>query len=173
MKPVIVISCFLLSLAPGVFAHGDEDHGAPAPAVTQAVAPRAEAASEDFEAVAVLEGKKLVLYLDRFASNAPVVGAKVEIEGAGLQGVAVETSPGVYAIDAPAVTAQKHPLTISVEAGERADLLSTTLDVAPPPAPAPMDGRNGWIVWLGAAALALLALVLLVLRRNRNAKGFQ
>jgi hypothetical protein len=39
------------------YAHGDEDHGAPPPPVTQSMAPRAVAATEEFEVVAVLEGQ--------------------------------------------------------------------------------------------------------------------
>lgn len=171
MKPVSALCCLLLFVAPGAFAHDGEDHGAPAPAVTQSVSPRATAASEDFEAVIVLEGKKLVLYLDRLASNEPVAGAKVEVEGAGLQGVAAETSPGVYALDAASITAQKHALTISIEVGNSADLLSATLDAAPAvPVDIHVHSWGEWAVWYGAAALALLALALLAVRRARNGK---
>jgi len=54
-------------------------HGAPAPAAAPIIAgaPRAVAATEDFEVVAILEGKQLVVYVDRFASNEPVAKAKV------------------------------------------------------------------------------------------------
>jgi cobalt-zinc-cadmium efflux system membrane fusion protein len=72
-----------------------------------------------------------VIYLDSFASNAPVPGAKVEVEGAGLKGVAVEVAPGVYQLPAPALGAGKHALTVSIETADNADLLATTLDVAP------------------------------------------
>ncbi len=172
MKPVAVIAALFLSAPLAAFAHGGEDHGAPAPAVGQSVAPRAVASSEEFEAVAVLEGKKLVLYLDRFASNAPVVGAKVEIEGGGLKGAAAETSPGVYAMDAAAIVPAKHPLTVSIEAGDSADLLSATLDVAPPPAGvAPAHGWGELLVWRGSGALALVGGVLLAIRRRQQSKG--
>jgi hypothetical protein len=46
---------------------------------------RAVAATEEFEVVAVLEGKNLVVYVDRFASNEPVAKARVEVEGGGLK----------------------------------------------------------------------------------------
>lgn len=144
-------------------------HAAPEPLQTKASAPRAAAVSEEFEVVAVLEGKKLVLYLDRFASNEPVAGATVEIDGGGLQGVAMESSPGVYAINAPTLTAAKHPLLISIAAGDSADLLATTLDIAPAPAGVVhAHGWSEWLVWISAAVLGLAAGALLLIRRRRQ-----
>ncbi|MBK6639010.1 MAG: hypothetical protein IPG34_15990 [Rhodocyclaceae bacterium] len=35
--------------------------------------------------VTVLADNKLLVYLDRFSSNEPVAGAKLEVEGAGLR----------------------------------------------------------------------------------------
>lgn len=174
MKSVAVIASLFLCAPLAAFAHGDEDHGAPAPAVSQSVAPRAVANSEEFEAVLVLEGKKLVLYLDRFASNAPVSGATVEIEGGGLKGAATETSPGVYAMDAASITPAKHPLTIAIEAGDSADLLSASLDVAPSPAGVVhAHGWSEWLVWISAGVLALVGSVLLVIRRRKQSKGIK
>lgn len=153
MKPVLV--ALLLSVAAAAFAHGGDDHDAPPPAVSRAVAPRAAAASEEFEAVVVLDGGKLRLYLDRFASNEPVAGARVEIEGAGLNGVATEESPGVYGLAAAALPVAKHPLTIAIETADSADLLSATLEIAAPPAGGVQaHGWSEWLVWLGAAVLA-------------------
>ena len=172
MKSIVAIAALFLSAPLTVFAHGGEDHGAPTPAVSLSVAPRAAANSEEFEAVAVLEGKKLVLYLDQFTSNAPVSGAKVEIEGGGLKGVAAELSPGIYAIDAASIAPAKHALTISIETGDSADLLSATLDVAPPPAGVVhVHGWSEWLVWVSAGVLALVGGVLLVIRRRKQLKG--
>jgi hypothetical protein len=82
----------------GTVAMGIATRHRPLP-VSQSVTPRAAAATEEFEVVTSLEGKKLVVYVDRFASNEPVTQAKVEIEGAGLKGVASETAPGTYVLD--------------------------------------------------------------------------
>lgn len=172
MKPVVIIAVLFISAPLTAFAHGGEDHGAPAPSISSSAAPRAVASSDEFEAVAVLDGKKLVLYLDRFASNAPVVGAKVEIEGGGIKGAAAETSPGVYAMDAASVAPAKHPLTISIEAGDSADLLSATLDVAPPPTGVVhVHGWSEWLVWLSAGVLVLVGGALWAIRRRKQSKG--
>lgn len=138
------------------------------------VTPRAVAATEDFEVVAILEGKQLVVYVDRFASNEPVTKAKVEVEGAGLKGLASEAAPGTYvmAVAAPLPPA-RHALTISIEAGDSADLLAATLDTTLPVASDEhVHGWNERVVWGVAALLLLAAGALLVVRRNRRrAKG--
>lgn len=176
MKPVAVIASWLLTGASAAFGHGGEDHGAPPPAVGRTVLPRAVASSDEFEMVAVLDGKKLVIYLDRFASNEPVTGAKVEVEGDGLKGIAAESSPGVYDLDAAALiglgAAAKHPLTIAIESGDSADLLSATLDTSAPPSE--LAHTHAWgerAVWFGAALLGLAGGLLWVIRRKKQSRG--
>jgi hypothetical protein len=84
-------SCALTAYGHG----GSEDHGASNRSHRRYPArPEALPASEAFEVVAVLEGKKLLLYVDRFASNEPVAKAKVEVDGGGLKGVASEIRAG-------------------------------------------------------------------------------
>ncbi len=152
-------------------------HGAPAaaPVPVTTSAPRAVAATEEFEVVTVLEGKHLVVHVDRFASNEPVTKATVEIEGAGLKGLAREAAPGTYMMDlAATLPPARHALTISIEAGDSADLLSATLDISPPAASGEhAHGQAEWTVWI-VATLLLAAGALLAVRRNRRkAKGIQ
>ncbi len=180
---IMVLSVLALGpLGSGVArAHGGEDHGdeAKAPAPTVAIAPRAIAQSEDFELVAVLEGEKpegrrLSLFLDRFATNEPIVGAKLEVDGAGQNVVAKETRPGVYVapfgVSANAAPGTKLPLTISIEAGDSADLLTTTLEIpaSPDSAAAHAHGRGEIVSWFAGAALGLAAIALLIVRRRRQ-----
>ncbi|MCX7176501.1 MAG: hypothetical protein NT159_21780 [Proteobacteria bacterium] len=173
MKHVLAIA--LCAVAFSAFGHGGEDHDAPPPAPTssQSVAPRAAVATEDFEVVAALEGQHLLVYVDRFASNEPVTNARVEIEGAGLKGFARETAPGAYVMDvATAISPAKHPLTITIEAGDITDLLSTTLDTTLPPASS--EHVRGWseqVVWIIAGLLLLAAGALLAAWRYRANKG--
>lgn len=160
-----------LQLAGNAFAHGGEDHGdaaAPPPATIDA-APRATAASDEFELVAAPQGDRLLIYLDRFATNEPVAGAKLEIESGAFKAVAQAVAPGVYAVAGNTFikTPGRHALTITIEAagpsGAIADLLAATLDVAAPAAPAaPPATRATQIAGLGPTALVLLAALVVV-----------
>lgn len=108
-----------------VMAHGGEDHGdAPHPVVTN-VAPRFEARSDLFELVGVAEGQDLVLFLDRLATNAPVVAGRIEIETGSFKGEALPAEGGVYRLAAPALQVPGvHALIITVEAEGEMDLLT-------------------------------------------------
>ena len=162
------------------WAGGDSSDGhthaaAPVPAMVaaQQATPRAAAATEDFEVVAAIEGKKLVVYLDRFASNEPVTKAVVEVDGGGLKGVAGEIAPGTYVLDvATAMSPGKHPLTITIEAGDTTDLLTATLDISS--TATDEEHVHGWreqIVWIVAGLLLLAAGALLAMRRRNKPKG--
>lgn len=179
VKPFVFTLGLLLSA--GANAHGGEDHGdeGKAAPVPTAAAARALARSEDFELVAVLEdgapqGRRLRIYLDRFTSNAPVTGAKLEVEGGGQSVVATEAAAGVYVarLDALAGTAPgaKLPLTIAIEAGEAADLLTATLEIPAPEAGSVVRTRSLGVTtaWLIGAALGVAAIVLLILRRRQH-----
>jgi hypothetical protein len=157
-------------LASAAAAHGGEDHGdGAAPAIAGDVAPRAAAQSAEFELVAVLTEGKLTLYLDRYADNAPVPDAEVEVESGSFKAVAAQVAPGVYSLPGR-IFAQpgRHPMTISVQAGDAADLLTATLDIAPPAADA--EHAHGWGEWtaLGAAGVLLAAGAGLAAARHRR-----
>lgn len=167
---------FLAAVVLAVFswsawAHGGEDHGdegksRPAPAA--GAVPRAIAQTELFELVAMLEGNRLVLVLDRFATNEPVADAQIEVDGGALKSVATQIAPGVYAIPGERfITPGKYPLLVSVEAGEFSDLLMTTLDLAlPAPGVEHSHTVGEWSVWSFAGVLLLAGLGLIVLRRR-------
>lgn len=176
-----------LWLASGnALAHGGEDHGdeAPPPAAAVQAGPRATAASDDFEFVAAPQGERLLVFLDRFATNEPVQGARIEIESGAFKAVATSVSPGVYAVDGSAFKAPgRHALTVTIEtdakAGGVSDLLSATLEVAAPSTNAATRSRSGFgvqgiggstLAWLAAGVLALLAAIALW-RRARNKPG--
>lgn len=173
-----------LACAAGAHAHGGEDHGAPAQAAAAlpALAPRAYAQTELFEAVVVLDAAasgqpRLRLSLDRSDSNEPIRDAKVEIELGERAIVAQPDGQGSYLAvlsDAnTAAAATRLPLTIAVESAAGADLLQTVLEL---PAASTRTaaavgagaGRRGW-VWIAAGGLALL-LVLLALALARASR---
>lgn len=171
--------CFLaLGLALTAAAHGGGDSSdghthaeAEKPVVSVDVAPRAGAQSEEFELVAVLANKKLTLYLDRYASNAPVADAQIELESGAVKIVAVQSEPGVYVVPGEHFSRPgKYPLVFSIQTAESADLLTATLEVAPPvagvskPAVKPQDKR---IVWGAAGALLLAGIGVVMMRRRK------
>lgn len=181
-----------------VSAHGGEDHthddAAQSSAAALTLAPRAWAQSEDFELVAVLEEgpgqrRRLLLTLDHFKTNEPVLGARLEVDAGGNALAVPEGPPGVYALAFPALDAlaagSRLPLTISVESGDNSDLLTLQLELparattgSPSDGKADNDNGNGnrlgfgrgtpSAVWAGGAALVVAALALALRRRSRS-----
>ncbi|RXZ45484.1 hypothetical protein [Crenobacter cavernae] len=153
------------------FAHGDEDHGdGPKPAVAANVAPRAEAQTELFELVATPANGQLTVYLDRYASNEPVSGAKVEVESGSWKAVAQAADNGSYRVSAPQFAKPgQYPLVFTVEAGDDADLIETTLVVAEAAGPetAAAGHGSGSMWWWVGGGLAALAAVSLLLKRRK------
>ncbi len=120
--------------ASAALGHEGHDHGAPPPAVTIPIAPRAEASSEQFELVAVQRGERLEIAVDRFATNEPVTGATIEVETPQGTAAAEALPDGTYTVPAPwAAQAGKYDLIFTVAAGEQVDVLALTLLVPPPP----------------------------------------
>lgn len=166
--PIILTLLFAPALA---LAHGDEDHGdAAKPASVANVAPRAEAQTELFELLVTPGNGQLTVFLDRFASNAPVSDAQIEIESGNWKAVAQAAGNGSYRVSAPQFAKPgSYPLLFTVQAGAESDLIETTLVVAEAPAPAvpvrlPGAGSLWW--WVGGALAALAGTSLLLKRRR-------
>ena len=83
------------AFATATAAHEGHDHGAE-PTPTVKVLPRAQAQSADFELVAVAHADRIVLHLDRFATNEPVKGAKLEVDVGSRKLAAAERGDGTY-----------------------------------------------------------------------------
>lgn len=182
--PLALLMALLLTSP--AWSHGGEEHShaddAPpaAPASIASPQPRASAQSEEFELVAVLAEQTLTLYLDQYASNAPVVDARIELESGAFKAVAKQIEPGVYRLSGKAFAKPgKYPLLFSLQTADSADLLSATLEV---PAEASMQEKlqvkaqgseqiiaiaNNRYVW-GAAVLALLAGIGVMRSRRRK-----
>lgn len=93
----LIVSAAIVTSAIG---HEGHDHGAPTPAVTIPIAPRAEASSEQFELVAVHRDGRLAISLDRFATDEPVLGAVIEVETPQGNAAAKAQPDGTYALPA-------------------------------------------------------------------------
>lgn len=166
------------------WGHGDEDHShdEPSPAAQAAPqsGPRASAQTESFEIVAALDKPTLTIYLDDFNTNTPIADAKVEVQSGAFQATATMQSPGVYTLAAAALAQPaQHPLTISVETADTADLLSLTLDTREAHANdgnAPDDHAGSrwpasWLWGLGVAVALLAAGLIAASARKRRSKG--
>ncbi|MFG1463458.1 HlyD family efflux transporter periplasmic adaptor subunit [Xanthobacter sp. DSM 24535] len=115
-------------------AHEGHDHGAPPPPPVTTLVPRAEATSADFELVAVLRDGTLTIHLDRFADNAPVEGATIEVDTPEGSRTAKPAGPGAYVLPVPfAARPGAHDLAFTVTAGDAVDVLAATLTIPAAP----------------------------------------
>lgn len=178
-----------LASAAGPGAHGpDGEHlDGPTSAATGTTLPRLDAKSEAFELVAELRAGELVILVDRYETNEPVLGARLEVESGVLKATAAfRAEHGDYAVaDAALLKALaapgEHPLVFTLVAGQDSDLLDGTLVTARPAAASGSnahghDGNSGHshglehATWIGAgiAALGLLGAVAWWRQRRRE-----
>jgi hypothetical protein len=123
----------LVTAAPG--AHGPNGEHLDGPTTMRAVSalPRVEAESEAFELVAELRASELAIIVDRYESNEPVLGAKLEVESGSLKAVAAfRAEQGDYAVTDSAMLQAlaapgEHGLVFTLVAGQDSDLLDGTL----------------------------------------------
>lgn len=138
--PTVLRLTFFVLLSLFVFqrpaaAHEGHDHGATPEAVAAAL-PRAEAHSDLFEIVAILQpGGALIVTLDRYADNSPLDGA-VTLSLDGQELAAERQGIGLFVVRHPLLERPgRLDLVFTVMAGEEMDLLTATLDVPAPAAP--------------------------------------
>lgn len=121
---------------PGAHGPNGEHLDAPATAVLAPTLPRLEAQTEGFELVAELRAAELVIVVDRYETNEPVLSARLEVESGGLKAIAAfRPDQGDYAVADPALLKAlaapgEHGLVFTLVAGAESDLLDGTL-VAP------------------------------------------
>ncbi len=153
-----------LLLSPTLLAHEGHDHGDEA-GPQMSTWPRFEAHSDSVELVGVLRHGALDIYLDDFATNAPITGAVLEVElerEERLLAVA-ETEPGLYQIHDPALhEAGRHTLIILLSAPGVEELLLATLEVADNT----QSEAHAHLEWQWPTAIALLLLALILLWRG-------
>lgn len=142
-------------------ASAHEGHGDEAPPVASAL-PRAEAHSDLFEIVAVLQpGGVLTVYLDRWADNAPVDGA-VTLTLDGQEVAAARQGIGLFVVRTPLLANPgARDIVFSVSAGDEMDLLTATLEV--PAAPVALTAGASALAFLrDSASLVVLGVLLLL-----------
>jgi len=186
--PTHPLARMLLGVALLIFAVHAHAHAEAPPASTGQVAasvlePRVEAASADVELLGIVEGKVLTVYVDHFATNVPIDGAKLSIERDGQAFDGQPIGEGTYRFELPwLATPGAHALMFTVVAADLSDLLVATLDipatdgaVAGPPGgvglwaqvPAALPDRYTLAAVLGAAVLLTTMMIVGLVRRRR------
>lgn len=167
----------LLSLLPPVaFANGGEDHSH-GPEVSVPVAAsatsgeRLELKSPDVELLGILSDGKLTVYADRYATNEPILNAKIELESNGRKLQLMATKDGAYTAAADWLKQPgKHEIVVSVEAVGLQDLLIGTLQV---PGLKPTVQARSWLNYgkWAAGGIAVVIALLVLFKRMRRRKG--
>ena len=133
---------------PGAHGPNGEHLDAPTTAVMAPTLPRLEAQTEGFELVAELRAGELVILVDRYETNEPVLGARLEVESGGIKAIAAfRAEQGDYAVTDPALLKAlgapgEHGLVFTLVAGAESDLLDGTLVAAAGRAASPQDDHG-------------------------------
>ncbi|MFN5270743.1 MAG: efflux RND transporter periplasmic adaptor subunit [Hyphomonadaceae bacterium] len=164
----------LSSLVPFSTVSASDDHGEAGGATTAAgpALPSFEAANDRFEVVGRVQSDALKIWLDDWATNAPVPGAKIALTIAGRKVVATAAADGTYNVPFPeADKAGNYPIGLNITGAGNPVLLGATLvvsDVA-----VHVDEKSGfpsmWLLGGGALALVVVGGGLVLMRRRRTA----
>lgn len=177
IRAVLVFIVIFSSLPPtAVRADAGHDHGSPAATgVVGNAVPRIEAQSDLFEIVGVVEGGAMKIFLDRYATNEPVLDAKIEIDGGALKGTAQASPDGTYAFRHDALTRPgQFPITFTIVAGTDTDLLAGELVIADPSAATARAGVDPWRErwwWVGGGILLLTGIASAWRMRRQRSRG--
>lgn len=158
-----------LLLSPLARAGDGHDHGDTGPTPAGPALPRFAAVSESFELVGVLDGRRLVLYLDRADDNAPVTDARIELDIAGAQLKAEKHDDAYEVVLAATPKPGVLPITATVHAGDEVDLLAGEFDLHEAEHADDAAHVHSWKAYSGWAAAAVAALVALTLIGRRVA----
>jgi membrane fusion protein, heavy metal efflux system len=122
----------LLNLSGLAFAHGGEDHGDAIAAASLHAAPRVVAQTDRYELVGILKAERLVIFLDRFADNAPVTDAVITVGVNGKDTLAQREADGTYRLVSDAFAGTDAvDLLFNVSAPSGDDLLIGSLKLTP------------------------------------------
>ena len=154
----IALAVACASYVAPALADDGHNHGNEAPATEAAASPRFEAHSDLFELVGIADQGQLTIYLDRYPSNEPVTGARIEFESGETKGVATPQADGTYLVKLAALSKPGDvPFSFTVTAGTDTDLLAGELELKDPHDHHDEEGKP-WARWAGFAAAALVAL---------------
>jgi len=116
-----------------VSAHEGQNHDKELkPQKNVVTTPTLTAASENYELVAIVQSRQMIVYLDQFESNTPVVDADLDFDFSGTVEKATRNVDGTYTVALPKNVDLKTsiPVTVTVLAASGADLLSGELVIS-------------------------------------------
>ncbi|MFO1425687.1 MAG: HlyD family efflux transporter periplasmic adaptor subunit [Steroidobacteraceae bacterium] len=175
-RGALALAALLCAVPLRAAAHEGHDHAEEAgAAATAALPPSAgsravvELTSETYEALLEVRGEHLRLWLDRWASNEPVPGAKIEASIGDAKPVSAhELAPGIYEIEAGHLEPGRgFEIALTIAAAPGDDLLGGTLEIPAEPRTGMLETVGHWVSAGWRWALALAALVLLGLAAAR------
>src|SRR5882757_5708448 len=143
----LLLAAIVLAPAFPVRAHEGHVHEPAAP-TTAAGLPRLVTKSESYELVAILDGKQLTIYLDRFVDNAPVADASIDVAIEGETVAAKRNSDGTYALTSNLFGGQGVVELVFDIKGSVDDLLIGKLRL--PGDPEKPSGPTSWYGWPSA-----------------------
>ena len=172
MKKLVLASC-LFAFATYVFSSPGHDHGESALVMENEPSPRVVMQADLFEAVGILKGRTLEIFIDHAATNAPVHNAQIELVLNGEK-VAVELhAEGEFdAIVPGSMIGQNMAVAMRVDAGDQSDMLSGEL-MLPEAGHSNTNEEHGHLteyILLGGFALFALGFIAWFFQR-RNNKG--
>ena len=166
-------------------AHEGHDHGPESSSSAATASPRVTAVSEHYQFVGIVEREVLVIYLDRFADNAPVTTAKLEVTIGDVSAPAELQKNGTYEVASHRLrSAGSHEVLVTITDDVTTDLLVGSLQI--PPSGNLVGGfdHSIWVHlkdyvaappkllgWAGGGIFGLLGLGLLIKGGRRGAAG--
>lgn len=163
-----VVSLVLAVTAIGAIASEGHDHGEGNAVSGQTASPRMTAHSDLFELVGIVSEGQMVVYLDRYGSNEPVIGAKLDFEAGAAKGTAAPQPDGTYLVKLDTLGKPGNtPFSFTVTAGTDTDLLASDLTISDDHAH--VEAGKPWLRWLtyGLVVIVLLAGAAFIFRRLR------
>lgn len=146
--------------------HGDE---APPSVAVSTLEPRVTASSNTVELIGILRDDTLWLYVDRYATNEPINGARITVANGSASSQAKPEAEGLYSVKGEWLEQPgRREIHFAIEAEKVSDALSGNLEI---PAVAAEVAERHWqdyAKWAGLAAVSLVLLVI-VLRWRRGA----
>jgi membrane fusion protein, heavy metal efflux system len=130
------------SVSPAHEGHDDDDSARTA--LTSSTYPRVTAQSELYEVVGILKGDRLLIYLDRVATNEPITDAKVRVTIGDSEAIdAAPAENGTYAVSSPRLTGTGSVEVIfAITANNADDLLVGAMTLPKASAPGPIVNSN-------------------------------